>query len=196
MIPRDADIREALLAFQTGQVVGFYNPVDGELVYRADGDLDLVERVTLAHELTHAIDDQHFDLARIDGSPPTCRDEAFQAALGAVEGSAQFFSSRCCSSSRPTTATSRGSATAGGVPDGVPPFMVDLQLWPYTAGQSFVTALDGARRRRPRSTARCGVPDDDRADPAPRAIPGRRAGAGRRARSLRRARAAAGATST
>ena len=94
VIPRDVTIRDALLAFQTGQVVGFYNPVDGELVYRADGDLGLVERVTLAHELTHAIDDQHFDLGAIDGIAARCRDEAFQAALGAVEGSAQFFAVR------------------------------------------------------------------------------------------------------
>ena len=143
VMPRDVDIREALLAFQTGQVVGFYNPVDGELVYRADGGLDLVERVTLAHELTHAIDDQHFDLSRIDRVAATCRDEAFQAALGAVEGSAQFFSIKVLFEFPPDDGDYSGLGDGGGMPDGVPPFMVDLQLWPYTAGQSFVTALDG-----------------------------------------------------
>ena len=93
MIPPGADIREALLAFQTGQVVGFYNPADGELVYLSGGDVlgSLTERVILAHELTHAIDDQHFDLTRIDDIVATCDDEAFQSALGAVEGSAQHF---------------------------------------------------------------------------------------------------------
>lgn len=143
VMPRDIDIREALLAFQTGQVAGFYNPVDGELVYRADGDLDLVERVTLAHELTHAIDDQHFDLSRIDRVAASCRDEAFQAALGAVEGSAQFFSIKVLFEFPPDDGDFSGLGDGGGMPDGVPPFMVDLQLWPYTAGQSFVTALDG-----------------------------------------------------
>ncbi len=142
VIPRDVDIREALLAFQTGQVVGFYNPVDGELVYRADGDLDLVERVTLAHELTHAIDDQHFDLSRIDGVAARCRDEAFQAALGAVEGSAQFFSIRLLFEFPPADGDFSGLGEGGGMPDGVPPFMADLQLWPYTAGQAFVTELE------------------------------------------------------
>ena len=142
VIPRDVDIREALLAFQTGQVVGFYNPVDGELVYRADGDLDLVERVTLAHELTHAIDDQHFDLSRIDGVAARCRDEAFQAALGAVEGSAQFFSIRLLFEFPPADGDFSGLGEGGGMPDGVPPFMVDLQLWPYTAGQAFITELE------------------------------------------------------
>jgi hypothetical protein len=143
VMPRDVDIREALFAFQTGQVVGFYNPIDGELVYRADGRLDLVERVTLAHELTHAIDDQHFDLSRIDRVAATCRDEAFQAALGAVEGSAQFFSIKVLFEFPPDDGDFSGLGDGGGMPDGVPPFMVDLQLWPYTAGQSFVTALDG-----------------------------------------------------
>jgi hypothetical protein len=143
VMPRETDIREALLAFQTGQVVGFYNPVDGELVYRADGGLDLVERVTLAHELTHAIDDQHFDLSRIDRVAASCRDEAFQAALGAVEGSAQFFSIKVLFEFPPDDGDFSGLGDGGGMPDGVPPFMVDLQLWPYTAGQSFVTALDG-----------------------------------------------------
>jgi hypothetical protein len=143
VMPRDTDIREALLAFQTGQVVGFYNPVDGELVFRADGGLDLVERVTLAHELTHAIDDQHFDLSRIDRVAANCRDDAFQAALGAVEGSAQFFSIKVLFEFPPEDGDFSGLGDGGGMPDGVPPFMVDLQLWPYSAGQSFVTALDG-----------------------------------------------------
>lgn len=142
VIPRDVTIRDALLAFQTGQVVGFYNPLDGELVYRADGDLDVVERVTLAHELTHAIDDQHFDLERIDAITARCRDEAFQAALGAVEGSAQFFAVRVLFEFPPVDGDFGDLGGSGGVPDGVPPFIADQLLWPYTAGQAFVTALE------------------------------------------------------
>jgi hypothetical protein len=142
VIPRNVTIREALLAFQTGQVVGFYNPLDGELVYRAEGDLGLVERVTLAHELTHAIDDQHFDLERIDGITAGCRDEAFQAALGAVEGSAQFFSIKVLFEFPPADGDFSGLGEGGELPEGVPPFMVDQQLWPYTAGQAFVTDLE------------------------------------------------------
>jgi hypothetical protein len=161
VLPRDVTIRRALLAFQTEGVIGFYNPVDGELVYRADGDLDLVERKTLAHELTHAIDDQHFDLSRIDRIASACRDEAFQAALGAVEGSAQFFSTRVLFTFPPEDGDFSGFGGGGGVPEGVPPFIADLQLWPYTAGQSFVTeldsrggvrAVDAALRRFPRTT--------------------------------------------
>lgn len=151
VMPRDVTIRDALLAFQTGQVIGFYNPVDGELVYRADGDLGLFERVTLAHELTHAIDDQHFDLSRIDRIAAECRDEALQATLGAVEGSAQFFSTRLLFEFPPQDGDFSGLGDGGGLPEGVPPFMVDLQLWPYTAGQAFVSDLE----------ARGGIPEID-----------------------------------
>ncbi len=142
VLPPTVTIRDALLAYQTGQVIGFYNPVDGELVYRADGDLDLVERLTLAHELTHAIDDQHFDLARIDGIAGACRDEAFQAALGAVEGSAQFFSVKVLFEFPPADGDFSGLGGGGDLPDGIPPFVARSMLWPYTAGQSFITDLE------------------------------------------------------
>jgi hypothetical protein len=140
VIPLEADIRASLLAFQTGQVVGFYNPANGELVYLSGGDLlgSLTERVILAHELTHAIDDQHFDLTRIDDIVATCDDEAFQSALGSVEGSAQHFAF-AVAARFPGGTIDPGDG--GGLPAGVPAFITQLQLWPYTAGQVFVDAL-------------------------------------------------------
>ena len=140
VIPPGADIRASLLAFQTGQVVGFYNPDTGELVYLSSGDLlgSLTDRVILAHELTHAIDDQHFDLTRIDDIVATCDDESFQAALGAVEGSAQHFAFAVASRFPGGSIDSGG----GGLPADVPPFITQLQLWPYTAGQRFIDAID------------------------------------------------------
>ena len=66
VIPPDADLHEAYRTFLTGEVVGFYDPETGELVYLGSGDLGFTERLTLAHELTHALDDQTFDLTRLD----------------------------------------------------------------------------------------------------------------------------------
>ena len=94
VIPAGTSIRDALLAFQTGQVVGFYNPANKQLVYIGDTELSLTERFILAHELTHAIDDQHFGLGRLDSIAARCDDEAFTAGLGAIEGSAQFFATQ------------------------------------------------------------------------------------------------------
>jgi hypothetical protein len=163
VIGPEADIRTALLTFQTGQVVGFYDPQTGELVYAGDTQLDLTERFTLAHELTHAIDDQRFDLSRLDAIAARCQDDRFQAALGAVEGSAQYFATQVI------TRFPAGDIGGSGPPslEGIPPFMVAMQLWPYTAGQAFMTArasggvpaIDEALRTPPASTEQVLHPD-------------------------------------
>ena len=132
VIPAGSSIRDALLQFQTGQVVGFYNPTNKKLVYIGDEELSLNERFILAHELTHAIDDQHFGLSRLDPLAAHCQDEAFTAALGAVEGSAQFFATQVITRF-PQSVSAGGSSSAGSL-DGVPPFIVNQELWPYTAG--------------------------------------------------------------
>jgi hypothetical protein len=137
-IPRDVGILEALDAYQQGQVLGFYNSQNEELVYTGDAELDRIEHFVLAHELTHAIDDQHFDLDRLDEMVVGCEDEPFQAALGAVEGSANHFATQVLFRF-PVSET--GSVSGGGLADPVPPLIVELQAYPYTAGQRFVDAL-------------------------------------------------------
>ena len=139
----DEDLHAALLAFGRGQVVGYYNPQDGELVYLDDDDdeLGLTEKAVLAHELTHAIDDQHFDLRRIDTLASQCRDEEFTAALAAVEGSAQHFSMQVLLRyPAPVDAGIIGALTQG-TSDDLPAFVAQLQLLPYTVGQAFVSSL-------------------------------------------------------
>ena len=138
VIGPEADIREALLAFQTGQVVGFYDPETGQLVYIGDTQLDLNERFILAHELTHAMDDQHFDLKRLDPVAAHCLDERFEAALGAIEGSAQYFATQVILRFPSGDLPSGGSQPSL---EGIPPFMVALELFPYTDGQAFMTAM-------------------------------------------------------
>ena len=92
VIPENADLHEAYRTFLTGEVVGFYDPETGELVYQGSENPSFIERLTLAHELTHALDDQIFDLKRLDAMTNSCQDERSAAALGLVEGSAQYFS--------------------------------------------------------------------------------------------------------
>jgi hypothetical protein len=112
-------------------------------VFLGSGDeLGLTERVVLAHELTHAIDDQHFDLRRLDPLLLRCRDERFTAALGLVEGSAQYFSSQVLLRSD-IGLSDLGDAFSQEQPDlrSVPDFVVALQEWPYLDGMAFVSAL-------------------------------------------------------
>lgn len=136
-IPRDVGILEALGRYQQGQVLGFYNSQNEELVYTGDEELSRIEQFILAHELTHAIDDQHFDLDRLDELSLTCDDERFQAALGVVEGSANHFATQVIF----RFPIEEIGDIPGGNPAGVPPMIQDLQEYPYTDGLRFVDAL-------------------------------------------------------
>lgn len=143
VLPEGTGLREALLSFGEGGIVGFYDPATGELVYIGSGDLGFSETFTLAHELTHAIDDQHFDLTRLDPLVNGCRDEEFMAALGAVEGSAQFFATEVLREF-PAPVGSDELDVAGDLSalDDVPPFLLALQLWPYNYGHGFIIAME------------------------------------------------------
>jgi hypothetical protein len=147
VIPPGADLREALRTFLGGQVLGFYDSETGELVYEGSGELDVQERLVLAHELTHALDDQRFDLSRLDALGRRCQDEASEAALGVVEGNAQFVSASTLARFSPGDLGDVLGALLQGLGDqpdlaGVPPFVQALEIWPYTAGLTFVTGLE------------------------------------------------------
>lgn len=60
--PQD-DLFEMAASFVGSGVLGFYDPVEDRLVVRGQQLTPLV-RATIAHELTHALQDQHFDLER------------------------------------------------------------------------------------------------------------------------------------
>lgn len=63
-------------------VVGFYDPDNGQLVLRGE-DLGLYAQSVLVHELTHALDDQWFDLGREVGDA-----EAEYGFSAVIEGNA------------------------------------------------------------------------------------------------------------
>jgi hypothetical protein len=143
VIPPGDSIRNDLHAFQTSQVLGFYVPETGRLVYVGRGPLSPLSHVILAHELTHAVDDQHFNLDRVDRLVTTCADEQEQAALGAVEGSAQFFSFEVARDFLTPQELAQVGAESGNAPaPDVPPFIEQTQLWPYSAGLSFISAVN------------------------------------------------------
>ena len=66
LLERGADLRGLLLQFRGGLVLGQYDPETKQLfVVTAASTLGPLERVTAAHEYTHALQDQHFDLLRL-----------------------------------------------------------------------------------------------------------------------------------
>lgn len=86
LVPADFQFRSFLIALLTEQVAGYYEPKTQEF-YLADWiDLDGQQPV-MAHELTHALQDQHFNLRRFEKWPKGDSD-AQLAAHALVEGDA------------------------------------------------------------------------------------------------------------
>lgn len=73
--------------FVQGGVLGVYFPTSDRLLVRSDGELSLMSKLTVVHELVHAFDDQHFDLDRDELRSDSDASWAFGAA---VEGSASY----------------------------------------------------------------------------------------------------------
>jgi len=98
---------------------------------------ELIRRRELSPvEVTRAV------LERIDRLANTCRDEAFQAALGMVEGNATYF--MLVYAQRYLTIEEQLEIGLQAPPstEGIPAFILEMQSWPYTAGLSFVQALE------------------------------------------------------
>ncbi|HJO26951.1 MAG: hypothetical protein CMK00_08425 [Planctomycetes bacterium] len=85
LIPADMDLMEVTLKVMEGQVGGFYDPGQ-DTFYLMEGYTGGVAKIIIAHELTHALDDQWFD---IDGTLKSLggNSDAELAYQAVVEGS-------------------------------------------------------------------------------------------------------------
>jgi hypothetical protein len=124
------------------QVAGLYDPRSKQLLLvRGAG----VDDVTLAHELTHALEDQHFAIGRLDAGG---FGDAATAQQALVEGSATALMLRYAQR-YPGDGPSLGQALSslGSSTKGIPPAILRELLFPYEAGAAFVSALllDGGR---------------------------------------------------
>jgi hypothetical protein len=142
LIEPGTDVVEAMRSLLGGGVVGFYDPETKQLVVRGAALTPYV-RTTIAHELVHALDDQHHDLDRPEYDDA---DDEIGFGLSAVaEGDAR----RVESAYRDTfDEAERSDALAeemslGGEMDlaAVPPVLLDLIGAPYLLGEPFVEQL-------------------------------------------------------
>lgn len=166
----------------TGQVAGLYVPQSGRLYVLGSGGA--APRSVIAHEVTHALQDEHFHLTRGAFAPHPRDHDGELAALALVEGDATDVQSRYVASLSPGELISELARTLGSIPSGprsgAVPYLQRELVYPYTAGQEFVRALrarggqrllDRAFRHPPRTTA--AVLDPSRylaGDPPPRAV--------------------------
>jgi len=88
LAPPDFHYRALMLRVLTEQVAGYYDPKSGEFHLADWIDLD-GQRPVMAHELTHALQDQHFNLRRFERWPKGDSD-AELATHSLIEGDAML----------------------------------------------------------------------------------------------------------
>jgi hypothetical protein len=166
LLPAAASLRQQILDLQSGQVAGYYSPKQNELfVVSRSGGIGPTERVTYAHEFTHELQDQHFDLDRLGLDAPDQSDRSL-ARLSLVEGDAVSVQQTWMGQS--LTPEELGQLQAAALEPGsvaaivnAPAILRETSLFPYLSGFAFVeqliasggyTAVDAAFGRPPDST--------------------------------------------
>jgi hypothetical protein len=123
-------------------VVGFYDPETAELVVRG-ASISPYVRTTIAHELTHALDDQHFDLDRPEYDDAD--DEVGFGFQALAEGNARRVENayRASLPDEEQRQADQEEMSIGANLDlsAIPYAMVALLDAPYSAGVEFVQAL-------------------------------------------------------
>ena len=142
LVEADIDLVESMRTLLGAGVVGFYDPETDELVVRGTA-LSPYVRTTIAHELTHALDDQHFDLDRPEYDDA---DDEIGFGFGAVvEGNARRVEEAyraTLSDEEQLDAAAEELALGTGLDLGdVPPVLVELISAPYGLGERFVDEL-------------------------------------------------------
>jgi hypothetical protein len=149
-LPKGTDLPALVNRLQAESVLGYYLPGDrppkGGLYVRSRRGLDPYAKIILAHELTHAVTDQRFDLTRADRlAVATARQDELAAYSGLAEGDATLTMERYLTEKlTPAERVDAGLAAAGDrTPqrNAAPAVIRESMLFPYQEGLRFVRAL-------------------------------------------------------
>ncbi|MFC6823873.1 Hvo_1808 family surface protein [Halopelagius fulvigenes] len=138
-----ADSQSSISGTRESAVAGFYSPRDDEIKIITDSpDSPTIDNATLVHELTHALQDQHYDLTKRKYTGQT--QDGDLAIDGAVEGSAKYVELRyaemcegewsCVPAPQRASSGSSGNSSGGGPNLGI--FLTIFQ--PYSDGPVFI----------------------------------------------------------
>lgn len=144
-IPPGTDLRELRANAIGQQVAGFYEPETGELVVRQSGaEISAIDRITLSHELDHALTDQVLGIPLPD-DPEVGSEDANLAALALVEGDATLVMQRYSATLGLDEQLQLLDPGAIAQPEaglsGFPPYLEQEMIFPYEEGLSFVCDL-------------------------------------------------------
>lgn len=149
LIEGDVDLAEENDQLAAGGVLGFYDPGTEELVVRGD-ELDPLVLGTLVHELTHALQDQHFDLSE---PLSTESDGEYTGARSLIEADAIWVEEEWIADLPADEVDEytrlEGEFIAAGDIDEAPPVLVEAISFPYVFGPLLHATLlaDGGLER-------------------------------------------------
>ena len=140
------DLYKILLDVQTEQIAGFYDTKTKKLVVGGTANNPTaLDRVILAHEYTHALTDQHFDLTRVDRLLEERKDDEALAYLTLVEGDATVLMGNYAQEYLTPSELQEFFAESTQAPsdalDAAPDVIRRSLLFPYEQGVVFVRAL-------------------------------------------------------
>ena len=147
LLPQDSDLRRMLLDLYESQVAAYYDPKTGAMtVIKRDGTFGPEERVFVAHEYDHALQDQYWGLDNVTQVPASQGDRAL-AHLALVEGDATSlmlqWASQNLTSDELSKVSSAMTPADQALLDGMPEILRRQLEFPYLEGQVFVTTLLG-----------------------------------------------------
>ncbi len=177
----DYPLYDKLVELYSAAILGFYDPEDKTLVVVSDdGELSPGERLTLAHEIDHALQDQQFGLEFEDEDS-----EASYARRALAEGEAVlleslYVASGYFSAEELAELTQEAVAQIGQLPTDLPPVILQQLSFPYERGLDFVQtfyeqgggfgAVDAIWENPPISTEQILHPDSYLSDDLPQII--------------------------
>ena len=142
MVGPNDNVAQTLLDILQEQVIGVYNQDDKVMYIVSDSShFGPTEKVTFAHEFTHALQDQYFDLSKLAPKHPTNDDRAL-ATLALTEGDAVLMQRLWSQSKMSQNELDQlGQGGAQSKLFSAPLFMREQLLFSYVDGFNFVRQM-------------------------------------------------------
>jgi hypothetical protein len=133
-------------AGEDASTVGLYTPDDKTIRVRGS-ELTPEVRITLVHELVHALQDQSFNLGKVDSQAKT--EEEGRGLVAIIEGDAVLVEQNYYASLNDADQEAIANAEGGGSLPDLPPAIIATFGLPYLVGDEFVylAAADGPAAR-------------------------------------------------
>ncbi len=143
LVPVDFQYRPFIIGLLTEQVAGYYDP-KAQQFYLADWIELEGQQPVISHELTHALQDQHFDLRRFEKWPKGDSD-AELAAHALIEGDATLvmmqYIMRKPERAKAFLKSMSGNTSANEKIESAPRALRESLIFPYEKGLKFATKL-------------------------------------------------------